>query len=105
MAAAAAGDNDSAGETLDTQLLGTDLKIVRGMIVREGRSLIGQIGRLQLVEEEVVAPYSSDQVFKMVKIVRKEDNFCGPCTHFCLIASFLPLIDAVPQNMSKKHDL
>ena len=52
MAAAAAGDdNDSAGETLHTQLLVTDLKIVRGMIVREGRSLIGQIGRLQPGEE------------------------------------------------------
>ena len=72
MAAAAAGDNDSAGETLDTQLLGTDLKIVRGMIVREGgRSLIGKIGRLQLVEEEVVAPYSSDQVCKIVRNCQK----------------------------------
>ena len=68
---AAAGDNDSAGETLDTQLLGTDLKIVRGMIVREGRSLIGKIGRLQLVEEEVVAPYSSDQVCKIVRNCQK----------------------------------
>ena len=71
MAAAAAGDNDSAGETLDTQLLGTDLKIVRGMIVREGRSLIGQIGRLQPGEEEEVAPYSSDQVFKIVRNCQK----------------------------------
>ena len=71
MAAAAAGDNDSAGETLDTQLLGTDLKIVRGMIVREGRSLIRKIGRLQLVEEEVVAPYSSDQVCKIVRNCQK----------------------------------
>ena len=68
---AAAGDNDSAGETLDTQLLGTDLKIVRGMIVREGRSLIRKIGRLQLVEEEVVAPYSSDQVCKIVRNCQK----------------------------------
>ena len=93
---AAAGDDDSAGETLDTQLLGTDLKIVRGMIVREGEITDRADwppptrGRGKTSGEEV-APYVSDQIFKMAKIVRKEDNFCGACTHFCLFASLLSL--------------
>ena len=91
MAAAAAGDNDSAGETLDTQLPVTDLKIVRGMIVRGGEITDREDWPPPTREEEEVAPYSGNQIFKMVKIVRKEDNFCGACTHFCLFASLLSL--------------
>ena len=106
MAAAAAGDNDSAGETLDTQLLGTDLKIVRGMIVRGGEITDradwppqpGEEGRRQARRSHRT---SVTRFLKWSKLSEKKITSAEPAHIFVFLHLFCPFIDAVPQKCPK----